>query len=91
MDTTEDKATEITLTQEESRSLIQESYMNRLRRLHVLAQDPDLERLEKTMVKRAVYSTFLDCVAMGMAEQARTVLHNDGSPECRALVISEHE
>jgi hypothetical protein len=51
-----------------------EFFLARLHRLVMLDWDPDLDAQERRLVRRAIYSSYMDCRAMGVGEQAREIL-----------------
>lgn len=51
-----------------------EFFLRRLRRLVALDRDPDLTDQERRLVRKAIYSTYLDCRALGVGEEARALL-----------------
>jgi len=60
-------------------SVVQRFFLARLEHLVVLRRTPELysEAWHTTLVDRAVYSTYRDCVALGLADEARTVLRGE--------------
>lgn len=58
-------------------SVIQRFFLARLERLVSLRRSPEqfAEPWHQPLVNRSVYSTYRDCVALGLAEEARAVLH----------------
>jgi hypothetical protein len=62
-------------------SVVQRFFLGRLERLVALRSAPDshLEPWQQTLVNRSIYSTYCDCVELGLGSNARTVLHREGS------------
>lgn len=60
-------------------SVVQRFFLSRLEHLITLRRSPELysESWHTTLVNRAVYSTYRDCVALGLAEEARTLLKGE--------------
>ena len=60
-------------------SVIQRFFLARLEHLVALRRTPELfsESWHLPLINRAVYSTYRDCVALGLAEEARAVLHGE--------------
>jgi len=60
-------------------SVVQRFFLARLDRLVALRRSPELfsETWHSMLVNRALYSTYRDCVALGLAEEARTLLHGE--------------
>lgn len=58
-------------------SVVQRFFLSRLEHMVAMRRTPELysESWHSTLVNRAVYSTYRDCVALGLADEARTVLH----------------
>lgn len=60
-------------------SIIQRFFLARLEHLEGLRQNPELhsESWHGMLVNRAVYSTYRDCVALGLADEARMILRGE--------------
>ncbi len=58
-------------------TVVQRFFLGRLERLVALRGAPDahLEPWQATLVHRAIYSTYCDCVEQGIANAAQGVLH----------------
>lgn len=84
MEKGDDQAREgIALEKLEGRRGLQRFFLFRLERLLHLSQDPTLVGWQRDLVKRAIYSTYLDCLAVGMADEARACLPGDQPPEIK--------
>ena len=77
----------LTLNEEEIRTLLQGFYLSRLQGFLFLSDEPALVNWEHALVKRAIYSAYLDCVSVGLAEEARAILKSQESRPARALVV----
>lgn len=75
------------LNEEENRTLLQGFYLSRLQGFLFLSEEPALVIWEQALVKRAIYSAYLDCVSVGLTEQARAILQSQESRLTRALVV----
>lgn len=51
-----------------------EFFLTRLRRLVIQNWDPDLDDEQRRLVRKAIYSTYMDCRAMGIGEAALTIV-----------------
>lgn len=62
-------------------TVVQRFFLSRLERLVALRSAPDahLEVWQQALVNRAIYSTYCDCVELGLGPNARTVLHREES------------
>ncbi|HLZ09586.1 MAG TPA: hypothetical protein VKT80_13425 [Chloroflexota bacterium] len=62
-------------------SVAQRFFLGRLERLVGLKGAPDahLEAWQQTLVNRAIYSTYCDCVEQGLADIAQGVIHREKS------------
>ena len=60
-------------------SVVQRFFLARLERLITLRRSPEefTEHWHSALVNRAIYSTYRDCIALGLAEEARAVLHGE--------------
>jgi len=60
-------------------SVVQRFFLIRLERMVELRRSPEArtETWQSTLIDRAIYSTFRDCVALGLADEARTVLRGE--------------
>ncbi|HLG50045.1 MAG TPA: hypothetical protein VKY56_00205, partial [Chloroflexota bacterium] len=60
-------------------SVVQRFFLARLERLLALRRNPEVftEPWHASLVNRAIYSTYRDCVALGLAEEARTMLRGE--------------
>src|SRR5579884_2536858 len=60
-------------------SVVQRFFLARLDRLVALRRTPELysEPWHSMLVNRSVYTTYRDCVALGLAEEARTLLRGE--------------
>jgi hypothetical protein len=68
-------------------SVVQRFFLGRLERLVALRGAPDahLEPWQSTLVHRAIYSTYCDCVEQGIANAAQDVLHRaESAPQSSA-------
>jgi len=72
---------------EESQGHLQGFFLSRMEALVCRARDHNLDREQRALLKRATYSAYLDCVAAGVEEEARSILRTPGSREERALVV----
>ena len=64
-------------------SVIQRFFLARLERMVALKRSSDTPRepWHVTVLNRAIYSTYRDCVALGLTTEARTVLRGEeGAP-----------
>lgn len=71
---------------EDSQGLLQRFFVSRMERLLFVSQDP-VDRWQRALLRRATYSTYLDCVETGVGDEARTLLGGAGSQQTRALVV----
>ncbi len=60
-------------------SVVQRFFLARLERMVALNRSPEgrTEPWQTTLISRAIYSTYRDCVAIGLADEARTVLRGE--------------
>ncbi|HUX88877.1 MAG TPA: hypothetical protein VMW65_17870 [Chloroflexota bacterium] len=60
-------------------SIVQRFFLTRLERMVALRRSPEprTENWQTTLIDRAIYSSFRDCVALGLADEARTVLRGE--------------
>lgn len=87
METKDDNPVGLILDEEENRTLLQGFYLSRLQGFLFLSEEPALLNWEQGLVKRAIYSAYLDCVSVGASEEARTVLQGRGHQPTRALIV----
>ncbi len=71
----------------EDHNLLQGFFLSRMRGFLSLSQEPALSDWDKALVKRAIYSTYLDCLSVGLAEEARSLLKGQDIQPVRALVV----
>ena len=62
-------------------TVVQRFFLGRLERLVGMRGAPDahLETWQRTLVNRAIYSTYCDCVEQGLADIAQRVIHREKS------------
>ena len=62
-------------------TVAQRFFLGRLERLVGLRGAPDahLEAWQQTLVSRAIYSTYCDCVEQGLADVAQVLIHREKS------------
>jgi hypothetical protein len=62
-------------------TVMQAHFLDRLERLLRLrnAADSRLEPWQARLLVRAIYSTYRDCLELGLADQARSILHGEES------------
>ncbi len=60
-------------------TVVQRFFLGRLERLVAVRNAPDshLEPWQRVLVHRAIYSTYCDCVELGLTEEARILLHRE--------------
>lgn len=64
-------------------NLVQRFFLNRLEALVARRRRPvlELERAQSRLIDHAIYSTYRDCIALGLADEARAVLRDqEGLP-----------
>ena len=64
-------------------SVIQRFFLTRLEAFVAARRRPDvgLDRAQSRLIDHAIYSTYRDCIELGLADEARTVLHDaEGMP-----------
>jgi hypothetical protein len=59
-------------------NVVQRFFLGRLESLVAARRVPQasLERWQTRLLNHAIYSTYCDCVALGIGEEARSVLHD---------------
>ncbi len=87
MEAQDNNAVGLTINEEENRNLLQGFYLSRLHGFLLLSQESALVQWERDLVKRAIYSTYLDCLSVGLADEARAILQGPESRPTRALVV----
>ena len=58
----------------EARAMPETFFLRRLYRLIELRERPDLDPAQRRQVNHALYSTYWDCVGLGMRAKATTIL-----------------
>lgn len=87
MEAQDNNAVGLTIDKEENRNILEGFYLSRLRGFLSLSEAPGMTHWEQHLVKRAIYSTYLDCVSVGLADEARAILEGRESGPTRALVV----
>jgi hypothetical protein len=68
-------------------TVVQRFFLARLEHLVALRRSPrpGAERWQRRLLNHAIYSTYRDCVALGLVDEARTVLRGEeGAPHSSA-------
>ena len=64
-----------------SANLLQRFFLLRLQRMVAVRRErapfPDVEERDLRLLDRSVYSTFCDCLDLGVAEEARAILYGE--------------
>ncbi|MDP2661550.1 MAG: hypothetical protein Q8R28_12555 [Dehalococcoidia bacterium] len=88
MDTKDEQAVGLIIDYDkEDHNLLQGFYLSRMRGFLSLSREPALSDWEQALVRRAIYSIYLDCLSAGLAEEARSLLKGLESQPTRALVV----
>jgi hypothetical protein len=68
-------------------TVVQAFFLWRLERLLAIrsGQNPALEPWQKALLPQAIYSTYRDCLDLGLAGEVQTLLHGEpGAPQSSA-------
>jgi hypothetical protein len=62
-------------------TVVQAFFLGRLERLLAIrrAQNPALELWQNALLPRAIYSTYRDCLDLGLANEVQALLHGEPS------------
>jgi hypothetical protein len=72
------------------RIVVQAFFLGRLERLHAIrtGQNPDLEPWQNALLSRAIYSTYRDCLDLGLADEAQSLVDGDPSAPRSARLLT---